>query len=78
MHEQEKAVKVILAVLGIHAGRKHQDGIVIKSFQRTSGEGIGDPALIHQDITDVVREHYDTPLVFDNELHIASDWQAIC
>ena len=45
------------------------------SLCRLSGEVIGDPALIHQDITDVFREHYEMPLDFDNEMHRASDWQ---
>ena len=45
------------------------------SIRRTTGEVIGDPALIHQDITDVLREHYAMPLDFDNVLHYALDWQ---
>ena len=75
MPEQGKAERFIQAVLGIHAGRKHQDGLVMDSLCRTSGEVIGDPALIHQDITNVFREHFEMPLDFDNEMHRASDWQ---
>ena len=75
MREQGKAVKVIKAVLGIHGGRKHLDGLVMDSFCRTSGEVIGDPTLIYQDITDVFREYYILPMDFDNEMHRASDCQ---
>ena len=53
MREQGKAGKVTKVVLEVHAGRKHQDGLVIDSICRTTGEVIGDPDLINQDITDV-------------------------
>ena len=41
-------------VLGVHAWRKLQDGLVMDSLRLMYGEDIVDPALIHQDITDVL------------------------
>ena len=64
IRDQGKAGKVIKVIFGVHAGWKHQDGLVMDSIK--TGEIIGDPALIHQDITDVFREHYVMPLSFNN------------
>ena len=75
MREQGKAGKVIKAVFGVRAGRKHQDGLVMDSLRQPSWEVIGHPDLIHQDITEVFQTHYAMPLDFDNDLHNAQDWQ---
>ena len=75
MRKQGNAGEVIKAVHDIHSGRKHQDGHAMDSLRQTSGEVIRDPALIHQDIADVFKEHYEMPLDFDNEMHRVSDWQ---
>ena len=56
MNGQGKAGKVITAVLGVHADRKHQNRLVIDSIRRKNREVISDRALIHKDITDVFRE----------------------
>ena len=65
MREQGKAGKVIKAVRGVHAGRNHQDGLVMDSISRNTGEVIGDLAINHQEITDMFREHYAMPLDFE-------------
>ena len=62
-----------MAVFGVHARRKHRVGLVINSLNLTTGEVIGDSALIHQDIKYVFREHNEMPLDFNNEMHRASD-----
>ena len=74
MREQGKAGKVIKPVLGVHAGRKHQVGLVMDSRRKT-GEVIGDSAVIHQHIADVFCEHYAMPLDFNNKLDDTPDWE---
>ena len=66
MQEQLKAGKVIKMVLGVQAGRKDQDGLLIDSICNKTREVIGDPVLIHQNISDVFWEHYAMPLDFNN------------
>ena len=75
MRERGQTGKVIKAVLGVHAGRKHQDGLSMDTLRCRTGEVTGDPAVVHTEITDVFRDHYAIPLDFDNKLHNAPVWE---
>ena len=58
MREQGQTGKVIKAVLGVHAGRKHQDGLSMDTLRFRTGEVTGDPVMVHTEITDVFRERF--------------------
>ena len=77
MREQGRAGKVIKAVLGSHAGRKHQDGLSLDTL-RLPGVGlVGDPQQIHSLTTAHFVQHYALPDEHRNALHAASDWGPI-
>ena len=75
--EKGRLKQVIKAILGSHAGRRHQDGLCMDSVRRNNGEVIGDPAQVHALWTDHFTDFYRTPPEFDNDLHRVEDWEPI-
>ena len=77
-HREKGRLKEILkAILGSHAGRRHQDGLDMSVVTNTSGDVVGDPKTIHEVWTDHYNDFYKLPDQFDNELHRTLDWEPI-
>ena len=75
--EKGRLKPIVKAVLGSHAGRKHQDGLQMDSVTTDSGKVIGDPAAVHSMWTKHFQSVYAIPKQFDNELHRTEDWEPI-
>ena len=72
--EQGKLRSVIKAILGVHAGRKHQDGLPLEVVTSSSGEVITNPATLHAECTRHYDRIYRIPEDHRNPLHLATDW----
>jgi len=73
--EQGKLRSVIKAILGVHAGRKHQDGLILEMVTTSSGNVITNPATLHAECTSHYDRLYRIPNEHRNELHLATDWR---
>jgi len=65
----------IKAVLQEHAGRKHNDRVLLDSVTTPAGKVINSPAELHTETTRHAKEFYAIPPEFDNELHRADNWE---
>jgi len=76
-HQREigKTGKVIKAVLGVHAGRRHSDRVTPDSLTLPSQEVLGDPQQIHDAMTDHARQHFAVPPECNTPFHLAKDWE---
>ena len=75
--EKGRLKPIVKAILGSHAGRRHQDGLVMDTITQDDGEVIGDPARIHSIWTEHYKSVFKMPIQFDNELHTTEDWGPI-
>ncbi len=75
--EKGRLKPIVKAILGSHAGRRHQDGLVMDTITQDDGEVIGDPARIHSIWTEHYKSAFKMPHQFDNELHNTEDWGPI-
>ena len=73
--EKGRLGAVIKATLGAHAGRRHQDGLVMDNITLDGGVILTDPLSIHSANTTHYEAFYKTPKDFDNDLHSAQDWR---
>ena len=74
MREQGRMGRVIKAVLGVHAGRKHQDGVSLDTLRSPTLGLVGDPQAIHTLTTEHFVQHYAIPPDANNDLHRSPDW----
>ena len=72
--EKGRLGAVIKATLGVHAGRRHQDGITMDNVTLDNGAILTDPKSLHNANTDHYKSFYKLPTEFDNDLHRATDW----
>jgi len=75
MREQGKAGRVIKATLGVHAGRRHQDGLTVDAIESPAGKIQGDPKEIHELSTAHAKESFSIPPECRTPFHTAEDWQ---
>jgi hypothetical protein len=75
--EKGRLKPIVKAILGTHAGRKHQDGLTMDTVTTDDGETIGDPEAVHSLWTRTFKAFYTMPPQFDNELHRTVDWEPI-
>ena len=75
--EKGRLKAVVKAILGSHAGRRHQDGLLMDSVTNDTGKVIGDPENVHSLWTSHFKAFYSTPPQFKNEFHCTDDWEPI-
>ena len=75
MREIGKTGKVIKAILGVHAGRRHKDGLTIDSLTLPNDEVTGDPQKIHESTTAYAKDFFSIPPEFNTSFHKADDWE---
>ena len=75
--EKGRLKPIVKAILGTHAGRKHQDGLTMDTVTTDDGDIIGDPEAVHSLWTRTYKAFYTMPPQFDNELHRSVDWEPI-
>ena len=70
-----KTGKVIKAVLGVHAGRKHSDRVTPDSLTLPAEVVLGDPEQIHNAMTEHAQRHFSVPPECNTPFHLAKDWE---
>jgi hypothetical protein len=77
LREQGKFRSVIKAILRVHAGRKHQDGLTLEMVTTNSGGVITNPVTLHAECTSHYDRLYKIPSEHRNHLNLATDWRPL-
>ena len=75
LRKQGKWRTVIKSLLGILAGRRHQDGVNLDILKTATGKCTTSPEEVHTVATDGLRQWFSSPEAQRRGIHTADDWE---